>query len=102
MHIVVTQEHIDEGEAGKFSGCPIALALNEATGRSWGVGLLFAHEFEKEVPIWHERSLLRTIKLSQSITNFIQSFDRGVDVQPSEVDLDAEALTLETVPCTSE
>ena len=33
MKITVTQDHIDKGQMSNASVCPIALALNEATGK---------------------------------------------------------------------
>ena len=38
MTIKVTQEHIDNGRRAVACGCPVALALKDATGRTWTVG----------------------------------------------------------------
>jgi hypothetical protein len=38
MIINVTQKHIDEGTRNNCDTCPVALALNEATERTWIVG----------------------------------------------------------------
>jgi hypothetical protein len=71
MLICVTQEHIQRGEEGSITGCPIALALNEATGMGWGVGSTQAH-------LLNGQTIVNHVNLPLTATDFIFRFDNAL------------------------
>jgi len=94
MHIRITQEHIDDARAvsrPKTLNCPVARAMNDATGKKWSVGASYAG-------LYHEGFTTdMNLKLSRAIRTFIQMFDAGRKVYPSELDYDEEAHTISDV-----
>jgi len=80
MRIEVGQRHIDHGKRFYCKQCPVALAIQEATGDvTWWVGGKYTwrwgHPGDPVVP------------LSSEVIEFIQTFDRGQDVEPFAFDL---------------
>lgn len=77
MIVIVTQEDIANGKRRAATGCPLALAIERATGRHASVG-------PQRVSIgWH-----KSLFLPPTAYNFRQDFDNGVPVQPFTFDLD--------------
>lgn len=72
--VEVTQEDIDQGQRCSCRGCPVALALERATGISWLVdgGCIYVD--------W--RSFQVFAVLSPEVRAFIHRFDCGKPVQP--------------------
>ncbi len=87
MTIHVTQAHIDAGKRGYCTRCPIALALQAATGVIWRVTICRI--------IGPNTNLLRReiIETPESVAAFISRFDVEWTVQPFsfEVDIPVEA-----------
>ena len=77
MIIKVTQEHIDKGCKLNTLSCPVALAMEEATGDNWSVGSVF---------FWLE-SKKKAIPITIKIRYFIEDFDSGKKVLPFEFEL---------------
>ncbi len=70
--IQVTQSHIDRGDPRNCAGCPIALALKDATDHNWWVGVRSA------------MSSTITRILPTEASAFINAFDCGAEVEPFE------------------
>ncbi len=78
MRIEVREEHIDQGEPGRFRGCPIALALLEATGRIWCVSAVCATPDDQSL----------VLALPPEAQEFVATFDHGPgSVKPFAFDL---------------
>lgn len=74
--IFVNQTHIDHGRPGTCTLCPIALAIQEATGiQQVGVNIV-------EVRIDG-----KYFDLPREVTEFINQFDAGGSVEPFEFEL---------------
>jgi len=73
--IRVTQEHIDSGDKGRATSCPIANALRCE-------GYVYPSVCAQFVRVG-----ARMYNLPDSVTNFIQNFDKGVEVEPFEFEL---------------
>lgn len=84
MKIEVTQEDIDCGLAGDCRNCPVARAMNRATGDVWEVG-----------NGWMRRDSETRRRLPCAVLLFIHRFDKHKTGEPFSFDLDLEAT-----PCT--
>lgn len=73
----VTESDIHNGIAGDGHRCPIALALNKATGRRFGVGM---HTY-CEVDV-HGKELTFEVQLPGIAKVFRNNFDRNRIVDP--------------------
>lgn len=80
MLIEVTQEDIDspEGEM-RCKTCPVALALNRATGRSWTVST-----------DWATCGSSSILNLPDAASDFITNYDSNQPVKPFTFELDYE------------
>jgi hypothetical protein len=73
MRIEIKQEHIDKGIKSNCERCPVALALKDATGKTYTVG------YEAEVVSWDGgESLL----IPKDARDFAWHFDHGNPVIP--------------------
>lgn len=82
MTVSVTQEHIDRGERRSDTGCPVGLALREATGRSWSVSAMRLMDAERG----------KIYPASLSVALFVARFDAAREARPFEFRLPGEAL----------
>jgi hypothetical protein len=82
MKIKVTQEHINAGIRNNPCKCPLALALNEATGREWYVGGIWFNHKEK-------RESTR-FRVTDQMWRFIHAFDCESRVEPTEFNVPIE------------
>ena len=82
--VQVTQEHIDCGVRGDSCTCPIALALRHARKRNWLVRIVRAIE-SGQPERW---------ELELEISTWIGAFDDGQPVQPIQLVMDTELLTI--------
>ncbi len=78
MKIEVKQVHIEQGREGNAFSCPIALALNDATGFKWIVGCHDCNRLE----------IREDIGLPKEAIKFIENFDSNLPVSPFEFELD--------------
>ncbi len=79
MRIKVTEDHIRRGVRGENTCCPIALAIQEATGnQEWHVGGLAC---------WRTSNFDKNVELPIEATKFISRFDVNKSVQPFEFDI---------------
>lgn len=77
MLIQVTQAHIDAGEPCTNIGCPVALALSEATGHSAAIGsTIYVGNHEEPT--------------SKEVFTKIRHFDRTSEMQPFEFEIKYE------------
>ena len=84
MQIHVTQDHIDRGVPHCPGFCPIAIALRNATGKIWHIGITIAH-------IWTGGQTVETIcKLNEEAQMFVKRFDTDVNQQPFSFEFDHE------------
>lgn len=84
MKINVTQQHIDQGEPGNCTGCPTALAINDAIEASpryhakakaqVGRGLVIISWPNSTLKLYHD--------LPHAAHNFVGLFDTKQPVQP--------------------
>lgn len=80
LTVTVTKEHIRAGEPGGCCTCPVALALEHATGTTWSVA---------NMEIWPQGAPLAcSISLPVRARAFIQAFDQGYHVRPFSFELD--------------
>ena len=78
MKISVTNKHIDDGIPCDRFQCPLALAIQEATGEyGWNVGMSNAYS-----PDVHR------LRLPEKAIEFRKTFDCNGPVSPFEFDLD--------------
>lgn len=86
MTITITESDIANGQSSACTLCPIALALERATGERWFVGTkgvtLLVHLGDPE-GTW---SLL-----PDAARAFVQAFDKGQSVEPFSFELDIPA-----------
>ena len=78
MRVAVTQDDIDRGEMGHCATCPVARALERATGKPWYVGQSWA---------WLALPPETQIALPPEVTAFILAFDHGEKVAPFSFDV---------------
>jgi hypothetical protein len=76
VHVEVKQEHIDAGKRSDCFHCPVAIAIQEATGKPWRV------QFRK---MWTETEL---ISVPEKAKRFIYDFDHGLKPQPFAFDVE--------------
>lgn len=83
--VEVTQRNIEEGIRLSCAGCPVALAMNRATGLEWSISGWQMMAFRKL-----EKDALQTYALvTPPIARaFISAFDIGRPVEPFSFDLD--------------
>lgn len=78
MTIHVMQRHIEEGKRGKSQLCPVALAMNEATGGEWRVYGSLAFE----------KNSLRKAILPPNAESFASTFDERLPVTPFSFEIE--------------
>lgn len=78
MTILVTQEHVDRGARQDCWECPIALALADATGRTWTVRPDFLED----------RRDGKRYGVSEDVFEFMGDFDSGDPVEPFSFELE--------------
>lgn len=81
MIVHITEAMIRQGRIMACAGCPVALALRQATGQVWIV-------CEEEAEAWGADEV---IGLPAEATRFIRRFDAGFPVHPFEFEIDLEA-----------
>ena len=74
--VEVTAEDIAQGDPGGCWGCPVALALNRATGYAWSV-----NPFHLILPRPGRKKNL-DIKTPPEVAEFISRFDAEKKVEP--------------------
>ena len=74
--IKVGQKHIDDGIPLSCSVCPIALAIDETTGKFATVGNSLCSISEQDI------DTMMNIELPRSAQRFIRRFDNGQPVKP--------------------
>jgi hypothetical protein len=67
----VTQQHIDDGEPGNDSSCPVALCIKEWALEETGVDSIQVHVGYQEIQV----GFLPTVAAPNSVRNFVQYFD---------------------------
>lgn len=77
IHVVVTQEHIEQGTVQNRYHCPLALAIKEATGTKCGVGTKLVYT-ESHSCLW---------SLPESAQRFVRRYDEGYPLEAFEFDL---------------
>ena len=86
MKISVTEQDIKKGFVGECRACPIALAIERATGR---VGVAVARTYvnlgEIRATGYHDLA-----DLPESARSFIQRFDSRNPVEPFEFELEVQ------------
>lgn len=81
MKIEVTEEDIKNGKRFSPGECPIALAIQRATGKRATVGTIYATTWEGDVP--------KIYNLPQTAIVFIRNFDSKTRVvSPFEFELE--------------
>lgn len=84
MIVAVTQEHIDKGCRYDAGGCPLALAIDAATGLGSVV--------RADVIYLYDRGELRGMAgHTEETARFMHEFDAGRPVEPFEFELTWEA-----------
>lgn len=92
--IEVTQDHIDHGQRGSGSHCPIALAINAALGDD--TAEVLGHTINLYNPDdWDAEHI--TIRADDNIYNWVDQFDRGQSGQPATLQFDPEAGTIKII-----
>lgn len=79
MRILVTQKHIDRA-SHSCRTCPVALALEDATGVSWSVNGTHARRGEDMLD-QHQR-------LPDKVREWISTYDGGHEVKPFHFEWD--------------
>ena len=79
ISVAVKAEHIRDGQRAQCRGCPVALALAEATGQRWAVFL--------DTGGWLARAeaddgIAPDLKLPLVVAIFMKRFDSGGEVYP--------------------
>ena len=81
MRIVMKRRDIWFGYSDNPSKCPVARALNRATGERWAVYDNYATKlFERPV---------RAYPLPESVTTFVRAIDSGATVKPISFQFDS-------------
>lgn len=88
MKIKVTQKHIDAGNRGSSSSCPVALAIKETCPELTYVSVSLA-AVDYQIPLLcYDLRCYKSLPLVAR--DFIKSFDAGNVVDSFEFDFDAE------------
>jgi hypothetical protein len=80
MMIEVIQEDIDFGRQCEIGNCPLALALNRATGHAWGVGGCTCWRLKGPSAV--------SIMLPDAAQQFVYAFDHGRAVTPISFEIE--------------
>ena len=80
LTVEVTQQDIERGSLIECRSCPVALALQRATGR----------EVEVAGPWFIFANSRRHFNLPESVRDFVAQFDSGVAVQPFSFEIEAQ------------
>lgn len=78
LHVEVLQHHIDAGVRGNCRLCPIAVALQRATGEAWSIGMLF----DDAIGLPLDRDTTDLVTLPSSVATFIRRFDAEEECHP--------------------
>jgi hypothetical protein len=89
MLIQVTADDLARGQRRNHARCPVALALNRATGKEWVVSTAFAYRLGVQAP-----SVFFPFEASLRIT----MFDAGRPVEPFAFEFDDHRPTQAEVP----
>lgn len=82
--IEITQDMIFDGKEGDCEFCPVALALDKATGKSWAVTNYFCIESDHGMP----SDLTKKIMFPRAVVDWIFAFDSGGHVKPFSFELE--------------
>jgi hypothetical protein len=77
LHVDVLQHHIDAGVRRDCRLCPVAMALQRATGEAWRVS-------EKRAVLRRGSATPIRVRIPVNVTSFIRRFDAGEPVAPFE------------------
>ena len=85
MKVQVTRTEIETGVAGNPLKCPVALALNRATGSqqpgdTWAIGL---NDGE-----FYGHPVTRKVNFDDGVQDWIERFDIEAGVEPVEIEMD--------------
>lgn len=83
MLVSVTEIHIERGRRADPLVCPLALAIGEATGAQWSVGLNVCHRTNTNTG---KREPL--VQLPPKAVLFREAFDNAKRVTPFEFELE--------------
>lgn len=86
MLIEVTAEDIDAGKRRDCHGCPVATALDRATGERWAVGV-----DERGRAVARRERFDGWFALPRAASEFVRRFDAGGMPGPFTFEFDAEA-----------
>ena len=76
LTVYVNNNHIYEGEPKSTSSCPLALAIDEATGQEYS----FVYEDEAEINTIKGEQI--NYMLSRRARKFVHDFDRFLPIEP--------------------
>jgi len=82
--IKVTHDDIADGEKANCKKCPVALAINRATGKLWAVHTTYCYRISDIDSIIYGPN----ISLEKSATDWIYAFDAGGYVEPFSFNLE--------------
>jgi hypothetical protein len=86
----VTQQHIDDGEPGNDSSCPVALCIKEWALEETGVDSIQVHVGNDEIQV----GFLPMVEAPGIVKNFVEYFDdeghAGIYVRPFEFELELD------------
>lgn len=88
MTINVTQDHIEAGFPDNCHNCPVALALNRATGHKWTVEREYAGLMNSKTGTLMYPEVRVIFPLS--VREFTRNFDQGNPVSPFSFEIDWE------------
>lgn len=91
MLVKVTEQHKKLGVKGKYSTCPVALAMNSQVllpvNQYWKV-------FTEVFYLCEEDDRLKPFWIPDEVTEWIVKFDQGADPEPFEFEFDLIANVL--------
>lgn len=76
MKIIVTQQHIDEGQRGSSTRDPVAFAMADAGLESPNAGVTHLR--------WYKDGHRHSVKVPEKVYDFMLNFDNGKMVEPFE------------------
>jgi hypothetical protein len=95
VKIQVTSEDIKRGLPSNFFGCALSLALSRATRKSVGIAWGVKEDYEKGHPtkglqylMYFKDGAWKFGNLPLSVLEWINDFDRKLEVAPMEFDFD--------------